>query len=152
MRPKQLMVHVIWSLKFYQDQEEAVGEIFVTNAGTIMTMALLALNFHQRDELHINEDTERHDSATVKFAKQAEVRQNPRFDLNGLMISRGKQTGHLLGMGTNMYPSSALLGQYKDESIIALPVDELIKNIVGFTGLFLGEVAISGGRTNEGDN
>nr|GEW59931.1 RNA-directed DNA polymerase, eukaryota [Tanacetum cinerariifolium] len=132
----------------------------------------------QRDELRINEDTETHDTATLKFAKQDEVRQNSRFGLNGLMISRGtfqpvtkyarpthftvlnrsnskiffagydlksqlnllaigKQTGHLLGMGTNMYPSSALLGQYKDESIVALPVDELIKDIVGFAGLFL---------------
>ncbi|XP_071703057.1 plasma membrane ATPase 2-like isoform X2 [Rutidosis leptorrhynchoides] len=35
--------------------------------------------------------------------------------------------GRHLGMGTNMYPSSALLGQNKDESIAALPIDELIE-------------------------
>ncbi|GJV29228.1 hypothetical protein Tco_1385676 [Tanacetum coccineum] len=40
-------------------------------------------------------------------------------------------------MGTNMYPSSALLEQHKDESIFALPVDELIKKTVGFARLFL---------------
>ncbi|KAL6580458.1 ATPase 4, plasma membrane-type [Orobanche minor] len=39
----------------------------------------------------------------------------------------GKETGRRLGMGTNMYPSSALLGHNKDESIAALPVDELIE-------------------------
>lgn len=41
-------------------------------------------------------------------------------------------------MGTNMYPSSALLGQTKDESISALPVDELIEKADGFAGVFPG--------------
>ncbi|BAT18279.1 Os12g0638700, partial [Oryza sativa Japonica Group] len=40
------------------------------------------------------------------------------------------------GMGTNMYPSSALLGQNKDESIAALPVDDLIEKADGFAGVF----------------
>ncbi|KAL8540837.1 hypothetical protein ACS0TY_002168 [Phlomoides rotata] len=39
-------------------------------------------------------------------------------------------------MGTNMYPSSALLGQNKDESMTALPIDELIEKADGFTGVF----------------
>lgn len=43
-------------------------------------------------------------------------------------------------MGTNMYPSSALLGQHKDESIAALPVDELIEKADGFAGVFPGNV------------
>lgn len=42
-------------------------------------------------------------------------------------------------MGTNMYPSSSLLGQDKDESIAALPVDELIEKADGFAGVFPGE-------------
>lgn len=41
-------------------------------------------------------------------------------------------------MGTNMYPSSALLGQNKDESIATLPVDELIEKADGFAGVFPG--------------
>jgi H+-transporting ATPase len=41
-------------------------------------------------------------------------------------------------MGTNMYPSSALLGQHKDESIAALPVDDLIEKADGFAGVFPG--------------
>lgn len=41
-------------------------------------------------------------------------------------------------MGTNMYPSSALLGQDKDESIVALPIDELIEKADGFAGVFPG--------------
>ncbi|KAI8026200.1 hypothetical protein LOK49_LG02G01324 [Camellia lanceoleosa] len=49
----------------------------------------------------------------------------------------GGSTGRRLGMGTNMYPSSALLGQNKDESISALPVDELIEKADGFAGVFL---------------
>jgi H+-transporting ATPase len=42
-------------------------------------------------------------------------------------------------MGTNMYPSSALLGQHKDKSIVALPVDELIEKADGFAGVFPGK-------------
>jgi hypothetical protein len=41
-------------------------------------------------------------------------------------------------MGTNMYPSSALLGQNKDESIASLPIDELIEKADGFAGVFPG--------------
>lgn len=42
-------------------------------------------------------------------------------------------------MGTNMYPSSALLGQNKDSTLEALPVDELIEKADGFAGVFPGE-------------
>lgn len=42
-------------------------------------------------------------------------------------------------MGTNMYPSSALLGQHADESIAALPIDELIEKADGFAGVFPGK-------------
>ena len=41
-------------------------------------------------------------------------------------------------MGTNMYPSAALLGQNKDSSIASLPVDELIEKADGFAGVFPG--------------
>lgn len=41
-------------------------------------------------------------------------------------------------MGTNMYPSSSLLGQDKDASIASLPVDELIEKADGFAGVFPG--------------
>ena len=37
-----------------------------------------------------------------------------------------------------MYPSSALLGQNKDESIADLPVDDLIEKADGFAGVFPG--------------
>jgi hypothetical protein len=42
-------------------------------------------------------------------------------------------------MGTNMYPSAALLGQDKDESTASIPVDELIEKADGFAGVFPGE-------------
>ena len=41
-------------------------------------------------------------------------------------------------MGSNMYPSSALLGEHKDEGIAGLPVDELIEKADGFAGVFPG--------------
>lgn len=42
-------------------------------------------------------------------------------------------------MGTNMYPSASLLGQDKDASIAALPVEELIERADGFAGVFPGK-------------
>jgi H+-transporting ATPase len=41
-------------------------------------------------------------------------------------------------MGTNMYPSSALLGTNKDATLESLPVDELIEKADGFAGVFPG--------------
>ena len=58
---------------------------------------------------------------------------------SGDQLAIGKETARRLGMGTNMYPSSALLGQHKDESIVALPVDELIEKADGFAGVFPGK-------------
>lgn len=49
-----------------------------------------------------------------------------------------KETGRRLGMGTNMYPSSSLLGREKEENHEALPVDELIEKADGFAGVFPG--------------
>lgn len=57
----------------------------------------------------------------------------------GDQLAIGKETGRRLGMGTNMYPSSSLLGQDKDASVAALPVDELIETADGFAGVFPGE-------------
>ncbi|CAN6573128.1 unnamed protein product [Malus baccata var. baccata] len=69
-------------------------------------------------------DPPRHDSAeTIRRA------------LN-LGLAIGKETGRRLGMGTNMYPSSSLLGDTKDESIASLPIDELIEKADGFAGVF----------------
>lgn len=56
----------------------------------------------------------------------------------GDQLAIAKETGRRLGMGTNMYPSSSLLGQDKDVSIAALPVDELIEKADGFAGVFPG--------------
>ena len=47
-------------------------------------------------------------------------------------------------MGTNMYPSSALLGQNKDEATASIPVDDLIEKADGFAGVFPGEHCIAG--------
>lgn len=58
--------------------------------------------------------------------------------LPGDQLAIAKETGRRLGMGTNMYPSSSLLGQDKDASIAALPVDELIEKADGFAGVFPG--------------
>lgn len=60
--------------------------------------------------------------------------------LSGDQLAIAKETGRRLGMGTNMYPSSALLGQKRDESIAVLPVDDLIEKADGFAGVFPGTV------------
>ncbi|KAG2399096.1 ATPase 11 [Vigna angularis] len=79
-------------------------------------------------------DPPRHDSAeTIRRALNLGV--NVKM-ITGDQLAIGKETGRRLGMGTNMYPSSALLGQDKDESISALPIDELIEKADGFAGVF----------------
>eukprot|EP00249_Psilotum_nudum_P023376 c28851_g1_i1 orf=738-3596(+) len=79
-------------------------------------------------------DPPRHDSAeTIRRALNLGV--NVKM-ITGDQLAIAKETGRRLGMGTNMYPSSCLLGQTKDESIAALPVDELIEKADGFAGVF----------------
>ncbi|XP_026386138.1 plasma membrane ATPase 1 [Papaver somniferum] len=79
-------------------------------------------------------DPPRHDSAeTIRRALDLGVSVKM---ITGDQLAIGKETGRRLGMGTNMYPSSALLGQSKDESVAALPVDELIEKADGFAGVF----------------
>ncbi|XP_010272214.1 PREDICTED: ATPase 11, plasma membrane-type-like [Nelumbo nucifera] len=79
-------------------------------------------------------DPPRHDSAeTIRRALNLGV--NVKM-ITGDQLAIAKETGRRLGMGTNMYPSSALLGQNKDESIAALPIDELIEKADGFAGVF----------------
>lgn len=81
-------------------------------------------------------DPPRHDSAeTIRRALNLGV--NVKM-ITGDQLAIGKETGRRLGMGTNMYPSSSLLGESKDESIAALPVDELIEKADGFAGVFPG--------------
>lgn len=79
-------------------------------------------------------DPPRHDSAeTIRRALNLGV--NVKM-ITGDQLAIAKETGRRLGMGTNMYPSSSLLGNHKDESIASLPVDELIEKADGFAGVF----------------
>ncbi|KAJ7955597.1 Plasma membrane ATPase [Quillaja saponaria] len=79
-------------------------------------------------------DPPRHDSAeTIRRALELGV--NVKM-ITGDQLAIGKETGRRLGMGTNMYPSSSLLGQSKDESVASIPVDELIEKADGFAGVF----------------
>lgn len=79
-------------------------------------------------------DPPRHDSAdTIQRALDLGV--NVKM-ITGDQLAIAKETGRRLGMGTNMYPAAALLGQNKDESLAALPVDELIEKADGFAGVF----------------
>ncbi|KAK6944552.1 hypothetical protein RJ641_025654 [Dillenia turbinata] len=79
-------------------------------------------------------DPPRHDSAeTIRKALNLGV--NVKM-ITGDQLAIAKETGRRLGMGTNMYPSTSLLGQDKDSSITALPVYELIEKADGFAGTF----------------
>ncbi|XP_058069962.1 ATPase 9, plasma membrane-type-like [Magnolia sinica] len=79
-------------------------------------------------------DPPRHDSAeTIRRALNLGV--NVKM-ITGDQLAIAKETGRRLGMGTNMYPSSSLLGQSKEESIASVPVDELIEKADGFAGVF----------------
>lgn len=63
--------------------------------------------------------------------------------ITGDQLAIAKETGRRLGMGTNMYPSSVLLGDGKDALCSALPVEELIEKADGFAGVFPGNGTIS---------
>ncbi|KAK9715134.1 hypothetical protein RND81_06G145400 [Saponaria officinalis] len=79
-------------------------------------------------------DPPRHDSAeTIRRALDLGV--NVKM-ITGDQLAIGKETGRRLGMGTNMYPSSTLLGQSNDESIAGIPVEDLIEQADGFAGVF----------------
>lgn len=78
-------------------------------------------------------DPPRHDSAeTIRRALNLGVCVKM---ITGDQLAIAKETGRRLGMGTNMYPSSSLLGRNRDENE-ALPVDELIEKADGFAGVF----------------
>ncbi|KAA8540191.1 hypothetical protein F0562_024246 [Nyssa sinensis] len=78
-------------------------------------------------------DPPRHDSAeTIRRALNLGVCVKM---ITGDQLAIAKETGRRLGMGTNMYPSSSLLGRDKDENEV-LPVDELIEKADGFAGVF----------------
>ncbi|KAJ4958287.1 hypothetical protein NE237_025398 [Protea cynaroides] len=79
-------------------------------------------------------DPPRHDSAeTIRRALNLGV--NVKM-ITGDQLAIGKETGRRLGMGTNMYPSSSLLGEHKDENLASIPIDELIEKADGFAGVF----------------
>ncbi|KAJ4848647.1 Plasma membrane ATPase 1 [Turnera subulata] len=78
-------------------------------------------------------DPPRHDSAeTINRALDLGVSVKM---ITGDQLAIAKETGRRLGMGTNMYPSSSLLGEHKEAGEV-LPVDELIENADGFAGVF----------------
>ncbi|KAH7688357.1 P-type ATPase subfamily IIIA protein [Dioscorea alata] len=78
-------------------------------------------------------DPPRHDSAeTIRQALILGV--NVKM-ITGDQLAIAKETGRRLGMGTNMYPSSSLLGE-KNDDITGLPIDELIEKADGFAGVF----------------
>ncbi|XP_059644206.1 plasma membrane ATPase 1-like isoform X2 [Cornus florida] len=79
-------------------------------------------------------DPPRHDSAeTIRRALDLGVSVKM---ITGDQLAIAKETGRRLGMGTNMYPSSSLLGDHMDASVAALPVEELIEKADGFAGVF----------------
>ncbi|RWW18956.1 hypothetical protein BHE74_00048287 [Ensete ventricosum] len=83
-------------------------------------------------------DPPRHDSAeTIRRALNLGV--NVKM-ITGDQLAIAKETGRRLGMGTNMYPSSTLLGNKNDDLTGSIPVDELIEKADGFAGVFPGQM------------
>ncbi|KAI5410594.1 Plasma membrane ATPase 1 [Lathyrus oleraceus] len=76
-------------------------------------------------------DPPRHDSAeTIRRALDLGVSVKM---ITGDQLAIGKETGRRLGMGTNMYPSSSLLSENKDQ-LGAVSIDDLIEKADGFAG------------------
>ncbi|KAI5060469.1 hypothetical protein GOP47_0024889 [Adiantum capillus-veneris] len=80
-------------------------------------------------------DPPRHDSAET-ISKVLNLGVNVKM-ITGDQLAIAKETGRRLGMGTtNMYPSSSLLGQNKEEVIVSVPIDELIERADRFAAVF----------------
>ncbi|KAI5075172.1 hypothetical protein GOP47_0009248 [Adiantum capillus-veneris] len=80
-------------------------------------------------------DPPRHDSAET-ISKVLNLGVNVKM-ITCDQLAIAKETGRRLGMGTtNMYPSSSLLGQNKEEAIASVPIDELIERADGFAAVF----------------
>ncbi|PWA86821.1 Cation-transporting P-type ATPase [Artemisia annua] len=81
-------------------------------------------------------DPPRHDSdETIRRALNLGV--NVKM-ITGDQIAISKENGRRLGMGTNMYPSSSMLGGHKNAWIAALPIEEMIEKDFGSAGIFPG--------------
>ncbi|KAE8696142.1 Plasma membrane ATPase [Hibiscus syriacus] len=77
-------------------------------------------------------DPPRHDSAeTIRRALNLGV--NVKM-ITGDQLTIGKETSRRLSMGTNMYPSCAILGQNKGDIIDTIGADDLIEKADGFAG------------------
>ncbi|XP_020963925.1 plasma membrane ATPase 2-like [Arachis ipaensis] len=73
------------------------------------------------------------DMVVLMAARASRLENQDAIDCDQLAIT--KETGRRLGMGSNMYPSSSLLGESKD-NFASVPVDDLIENADGFAGVF----------------
>lgn len=82
-------------------------------------------------------DPPRHDSGdTIKKALQLGV--NVKM-ITGDQLAIAKETGRRLGMGTNMYHSTVLLGSKGNQVVdVGVEVDDLIEQADGFAGVFPG--------------
>lgn len=80
-------------------------------------------------------DPPRHDTGdTVRRALELGV--NVKM-ITGDQLAIAKETGRRLGMGTNMYPSTALFGQGNrdlDHSLLGVDEGELVEQADGFAG------------------
>jgi H+-transporting ATPase len=82
-------------------------------------------------------DPPRHDSSeTITRALNLGV--NVKM-ITGDQLAIAKETGRRLGMGTNMYPSSTLLGDNASDAA-GIPIEELIEKADGFAGVFPGKI------------
>ncbi|XP_042415747.1 plasma membrane ATPase-like isoform X2 [Zingiber officinale] len=79
-------------------------------------------------------DPPRHDSAET-IRKALDLGVNVKM-ITGDQLAIAKETGRRLGMGTNMYPASALFHQNRDASIPEFSEDDLIEKADGFAGVF----------------
>ncbi|XP_074582733.1 plasma membrane ATPase-like isoform X1 [Curcuma longa] len=79
-------------------------------------------------------DAPRHDSADT-IRKALDLGVNVKM-ITGDQLAIAKETGRRLGMGTNMYPASALFHQNRDASNPEFSEDDLIEKADGFAGVF----------------
>ncbi|RYR25268.1 hypothetical protein Ahy_B02g058951 [Arachis hypogaea] len=126
--------------------EEMAGmDVLCSDKTGTLTLNKLTVN---KNLIEVFADGVNQDMVVLMAARASRLENQDAIDCDQLAIT--KEIGRRLGMGSNMYPSSSLLGESKD-NFASVPVDDLIENADGFAGVFPARKHICG-MTGDGVN
>nr|XP_025635797.1 ATPase 4, plasma membrane-type-like [Arachis hypogaea] len=115
--------------------EEMAGmDVLCSDKTGTLTLNKLTVN---KNLIEVFADGVNQDMVVLMAARASRLENQDAIDcaIVSMLADPKKEIGRRLGMGSNMYPSSSLLGESKD-NFASVPVDDLIENADGFAGVF----------------